>query len=612
MKSWLRNLVNSFSRKPQAAAQTSWHAEDFQPAPERPAVADPWAPETVPTALHERPTPAPDPAPAEPREPAAPAYSDVPAAPAGIAPAAEGTRYPQRDAPGYGLPLFQQDKPKGQHLPSADAAKTRAGPVPTQLAFRWKADQPSATEAASPAPVPADAPDLPSQVGHSGDVAPDKHPPSSVDLATSRSDHRDGGPSTEVGPPAPCANTVVPVLSGVVRPPIAIEADRGRKVPVAVTEPNDGGRLKPGEPHDTRTPPTDGDDMVAGEPPQWGTASASPAGDLEDEKPPPLEIPFTAPETPGDDVSSPGDNSPQPAAEAIFEWGDVASTPADPIISQPGEQEPPAAPAVFTDWDDFAPVAPPPPPTAFAAPRDDDFELPEYDPRLSQRLGDANWAATKPHDALARQRAGMIAALLEVTSRHEAQAALQWLEDFFQEHRWAATFRAIESAALEGLDFPTLRAMAELKEIWAERPDWWLRRVFSTRGNAGGTPTQQMPSGATALSWRLARRICLARCDYPPDEMIDCEWLAEWYDLPSHAPGAQFFTAFLQEKAETMLAEALHEGLAAKAREYEPFIEAPQRLAPRRPLRCGAEEDMISPEMVDLTVQRQRKVEDDS
>jgi hypothetical protein len=583
VKSWLRNLVRSFSRKPQTVAETTWHAEDFQPAPEKPAVADPWAPEAVPTALQEHPPPAPEPAPAEPQGPAAPAYRDLPAAPTGIAPAADGTRYPPREAPGYGLSLFQQDTPNGQRLPSADAATTQAGPVATQLAFRWNADQPSANEAASPAPVPEDAPDLPSHVGHSGDVAPYRHAPSSADLASSRGDHRDGGPSTEVGPPALGANTVVPVLSGVVSPPITIEADRGGKVPVAVTGPNNGGRLKPGEPHDARTPLTDGYDMVAGEPPRRGTASASLAGDLEDEKPPSVDITFPAPERPGADASRPADTPPQPAAEASFQWGDMASAPADPIIYQPGEQEPPAAHAAFADWDDFAPIAPSPPPTAFAAPRDDDFELPEYDPRLSQRLGDANWAATKPHDALARQRAGMIAALLEVTSRHEAVAALQWLEDFFQEHRWAATFRAIESAALEGLDFPTLRAMAELKEVWAERPDWWLRRVYIRRSNIGGTPTEQMPRGATALSWRLARRICLARCDYPPDGMIDCEWLAEWYDLPSHAPGAQFFTAFLEEKAKSMLAEALHEGLTAKAGEYEPAGEVPYRSAPLDP-----------------------------
>jgi hypothetical protein len=210
------------------------------------------------------------------------------------------------------------------------------------------------------------------------------------------------------------------------------------------------------------------------------------------------------------------------------------------------------------------------------------------------------------------QRAGMMAALLDVTSRHEVEAALQWLEAFFLEHRWASTFQAIETAALEGLDFPTLRAMAELKEVWTERPEWWLRRLHTNRGNLGGTPTERLPRGETALSWRLARRIGLARCDLPPEEMIDPDWLAEWYVLPPLAPGASFFTAFLQEKADAILAEALHEGLTAKAREYEFPEEGRHRLAPRQLLRCVPDGELVSPEMVEATGQPRRKNDDDS
>ena len=610
MKSWLRNLVRGFSRNPQPVAETTWHAEDFQPAPEKPAVADPWAPDAVPTALQERPPPAPEPAPAEPQGPTAPAYRDLPAAPAGIAPAAEGTRYPPRDAPGHGLPLFQQDIPNGQRLPSADAATTRAGPVATQLAFRWNAGQPSATEAASPAPVLEDAPDVPARVEHPVAVAPDPAPPSPADLATSDGDDRDGVRSPGEVPPEPEAQTIQPVVAKVGRPPDPTEADLGGGVSSAVSGPDDCVRPQSEWP-DAGTLPAEWGDFFDGEPTHHGTSSADPRGDLGDEKSPAVEITFPAPERPGADASSPADNSPQPATEGSFQWWGVASAPADPTISHPREQEPPAAPTVFTDWDDFAPVDPLPQPVVAASPRDD-FDLPDYDPGLSQRLGDANWAAKAPKDSLARQRAGMIAALLEITYRHEAEAALQWLEDFFRGHRWAATFRAIENAALEGLDLPTLQAMAELKEIWAERPEWWLRRVYTTRGNAGGTPTEQMPRGATALSWRLARRICLARCDYPPDEVIDSDWLAEWYELPPNAPGAGFFTAFLEEKAGTLIEEALHEGLTAKAREREPLVEAPHRLAPRRPLRCGPEGEMVTPEMVDVAGQRQRRVEDDS
>jgi hypothetical protein len=93
--------------------------------------------------------------------------------------------------------------------------------------------------------------------------------------------------------------------------------------------------------------------------------------------------------------------------------------------------------------------------------------------------------------------------------------------------------------------------------------------------------------------------------------MIDPEWLAEWYALPPLAPGAAFFTAFLQEKTETILARELHEGLMVKEREYDPPA-GRHRLSPSQPLRCGPEDEMISPTMVDMTSQRQRKSEDDT
>lgn len=153
--------------------------------------------------------------------------------------------------------------------------------------------------------------------------------------------------------------------------------------------------------------------------------------------------------------------------------------------------------------------------------------------------------------------------------------------------------------------------MAALKDIWAERPDWWLRRIRTNRATLGGTATERLPRGDTALSWRLARRICLARCDFPPEEMIDPDWLAEWYALPPDDPGASFFTSFLDEKAAAMLAEALHEGLAAKASEYEPPSQGHHHLAPRRPLLCRPDGELVSPVMVEATGQRQRRTEDD-
>ncbi len=224
------------------------------------------------------------------------------------------------------------------------------------------------------------------------------------------------------------------------------------------------------------------------------------------------------------------------------------------------------SPHRFTHLDDFAPGGWVSTPDAITVSDDDNFELPDYDPDLSQRLGDDDWAARAPQDALARQRAAMIAALLDVPSRHEERAAVQWLEGFFLEHHWPATFRAIKTIALEGLDFRTLQAMARLKEIWADTPEWWLLRSKTNRDNL----FKRLPRGDIALTWRIALSICRARCDFPPDNMIDEDWLSEWYALSPAEPGAISFPAFLHVKAQTMLVEALHEGLVSKGHEYEP------------------------------------------
>jgi hypothetical protein len=197
-----------------------------------------------------------------------------------------------------------------------------------------------------------------------------------------------------------------------------------------------------------------------------------------------------------------------------------------------------------------------------------DFDLPEYDPELSQKLGVDDPAEVAPPLIRARERAALIAALLDAATRQEQGVALTWLVDLFMRYRSGATFQAIETAAFEGLDFPTLKAMAELREIWADRPDWWVCRFRQRSSDSWNSGAYQMPNGATALSWTLARRICLARSDLPPEDMIDEDWLGEWFALPHGAPGFVSFTAYLHDKISREAARLLAEGLQSMAR-YE-------------------------------------------
>jgi len=553
MKSWLRNLANSFSRKPEPAAETTWHAEDFQAAPDRPAVADPWAPDAASNVGRQRPARA--------RDAAAPTQS-VPAdgLPPRIAPehslaAVEPGRAAQNDAGDMAAPAHRQDA-------SPDAPSLRAHL--SEAASSFTAPDPEAAELAVGAvrTPPLDVAET--------DVAPAellRAGPSGAMAAASDVAPKEASARAERAPLEQEANLAPAPPGG---------EFRWRDIPQAGSLP--GAEVPPSqESSETTAPDSDGAE-------------------------------FTPSDAPGAHQAR---NVPHTAGEAKFAGQHVAPPARSASLNGIGIHDRPEAPAPSADWDDFKPVDAALPSAASAGFHDDGFDLPEYDPGLSQRLGDAEWAGNVPRDSLARQRAAMIAALLDVTSRHEAETALQWLEAFFLEHRWSATFRALETAALEGLDFPTLQAMAALKDIWAETPEWWLRRIRITRANLGGTATERLPRGDTALSWRLARRICLARCDFPPEEMIDPDWLAEWHALSPNETGASFFTAFLDEKVGAMWAEALHKGLAAKAYDYEPPSLGHHRLAPRQPLPCGPGGEMVSPVMVDAIGQRQRKTEDD-
>lgn len=188
-------------------------------------------------------------------------------------------------------------------------------------------------------------------------------------------------------------------------------------------------------------------------------------------------------------------------------------------------------------------------------------DLPDYDPTISQRLGSEDWAVFDPSRVRAKQKAVIVAALLDVTTRRELHAAVAWLEALFLEHPRPATFLAVERAVLEGLDFATLRDMAALRALWAEHPEWWVCRIPSRYARNGATSLSPLANGATALSWALARRLCLARADYPVEQMIDPDWLSEWYRLRPQPGSPVSFVTFIEDKIADETARQIHAGL---------------------------------------------------
>ena len=158
------------------------------------------------------------------------------------------------------------------------------------------------------------------------------------------------------------------------------------------------------------------------------------------------------------------------------------------------------------------------------------------------------------HDpARLRDRVETVANLLDPGTTAERERAGAVLTDLFERHGHQSTYHAVRGAAAAGLDVQTLEAMIELKEIWASRSDWWYRR--SRDGIV------EMERGPAALSWKLARRVCLARWQYPPESMIEDDWFEEWLSAPPRTPGNHDFVTFVQEKIEGRASTDLHAGL---------------------------------------------------
>jgi hypothetical protein len=188
-----------------------------------------------------------------------------------------------------------------------------------------------------------------------------------------------------------------------------------------------------------------------------------------------------------------------------------------------------------------------------------DFDVPGFDPNARQSPWDVRDDDDEAEDDAAwrnaRQKAAAIAPLIEAANRIEQKQILAWLIELFEQSRHPATFRALRAATVDGLNFSLLKAMAELRAIWRDRPEWWMYRNRVHQ-------ICPMQNGASAMSWALAKRICLARADYPPDAMLDEDWYDEWAYLTPGSAGYWFFASYLDVKVSDQEAELLHVGLA--------------------------------------------------
>jgi hypothetical protein len=68
-------------------------------------------------------------------------------------------------------------------------------------------------------------------------------------------------------------------------------------------------------------------------------------------------------------------------------------------------------------------------------------------------------------------------------------------------------------------------------------------------------------SGAAAMTWALARRVCLARDAYPPEDMVDPEWVREWLLVERGEPGYLDFAHFVDLKVANVAGASVEFGL---------------------------------------------------
>ena len=165
------------------------------------------------------------------------------------------------------------------------------------------------------------------------------------------------------------------------------------------------------------------------------------------------------------------------------------------------------------------------------------FDIDDFDPDAQQKPWHVNLGADRGLGK-ARAKAAHIAISLDINTSKDVNLALEYLIEFFSRFPHPATYRSIKKISSQGIDYQTLHSIIELRCIWEERSDWWRRRTI--RGH--------ITRSASALTWAAAYRVCIARRDYPVEDMIDDGWINEWLHLPRGYPGYFSFPDYINRK----------------------------------------------------------------
>ncbi len=199
----------------------------------------------------------------------------------------------------------------------------------------------------------------------------------------------------------------------------------------------------------------------------------------------------------------------------------------------------------------------------------------------------------------AGERADIIASMLDVSSSRELQLARVWLQDLFARRAARSTFLVLQRLAGQGLDLSTLRAMDALRQVWEDQPDWWSSRVRMPTWTGSELVTVHLRNGSSILTWTMARDVCLARRDLPPEEMIDPDWFRDWHALPQSQCTPITFARFVTDRATDEAERQANTGSRLRWHiQHEVCRMEGTRWEPR--VRMVGEEDSISLQVADI------------
>ncbi|TXL70871.1 hypothetical protein FHP25_32650 [Vineibacter terrae] len=176
--------------------------------------------------------------------------------------------------------------------------------------------------------------------------------------------------------------------------------------------------------------------------------------------------------------------------------------------------------------------------------RDLDFGISDYDPGARHRPWEfeSEDVVVPPR---ARQKAAAIVAKMHgIVRQADVQALLDYLSELFTSLPHASTFRAFSAAVDQGMTPEELDAMVSLREVWLERPEWWVGRRFDKM--QWSTRVHTLRHGRSALTWALALRICRIRSDYAVEDMIDESWFEDWLALSPQDRGYRYFPMYVE------------------------------------------------------------------